>query len=127
MFAGPGWGWAWSLLNGAAVGSPTRRKEAAWVTCGLLGSMVLILMLDSLAQRGVLSDGGVRYCLVGLTVWKLAVSYWLYVTQTRSFRLYEYFGGRVRNGIFGVIAGFFLAPKIYAALPVLFQLTLSNF
>ncbi len=124
MFAGAGLSWPWFVFNGLAVGSPTRRREILWAAGGFLGSFALVVTVFSLADSEVLSKLGVQYSLLGLTVWKLAVSYWLFVLQTRSFHLYEHFGGRVRNGVLVVVAGYLAAGQIYKNLPVLWLLLL---
>ncbi len=117
MFGGAALSWSWFLVNGAAIGSPTRRQESSLAIGGMAGSLVLILAISTLAGQEILGDLGVRYSLVGLTVWKLAVSYWLFTLQSRSFHLYEHFGGTVRNGALVVIVGFFLTTRLYQGLP----------
>ncbi len=116
MFGGAALSWSWFLLNGAAIGSPTRRQEIAWAIGGMVGNLLLIVAIFTLAGREILGELGVRYSLVGLTVWKLAVSYWLFTLQGRSFHLYEHFGGTVRNGALVVVAGFFLTNRLYQTL-----------
>lgn len=116
MFGGAALSWSWFLLNGAAIGSPTRRQEIAWAIGGMVGNLLLIVAIFTLAGQEILGELGVRYSLVGLTVWKLAVSYWLFTLQGRSFHLYEHFGGTVRNGALVVLAGFFLTNRLYQAL-----------
>ncbi len=110
MFGGAGLSWSWFVLNGLALGSPTRRQELGWAIGGLAGGLALILGI--FAAHESLGRLGVRYSLVALTVWKLAVSYWLYTLQSRSFHLYEHFGGRVRNGALVVVAGYFVMRKL---------------
>jgi hypothetical protein len=56
--------------------------------------------------------------VIVLTVWKLVVSYLLYGLQSRSFHLYEHFGGTVRNGFaLAMVAGFVLRNPILTAFP----------
>lgn len=117
MFGGAGLSWSWFLVNGAALGSPTRRREIAWAIGGIAGSLALILGIVYLHHQELLGSLGVRYSLVGLTVWKLAVSYWLFTLQNRTFHLYEHFGGRVRNGALVVLVGFFLTRRLFQGLP----------
>lgn len=122
MFGGAAVSWSWFVLNGMALGSPTRRQELGLVIGGLLGSLALIVGI--LAAREPLGNLGLRYSLVGLTVWKLAVSYWLFTLQNRSFHLYEHFGGQVRNGALVVFVGYLLTGQIYQDLPTILVLVL---
>lgn len=108
MFGGAALSWTWFVWNGFAVGSPTKQRELALAVGGLVGSFALLIGIVSLNQAGVLSDVGVRYAQVGLTVWKLGVSYWLYVLQGRSFHLYQYFGGAVKSGFMLAFLGGYL-------------------
>ncbi len=124
MFGGAGLSWTWFLVNGAAIGSPTRRQELGWAVGGFLCALVLIQAILYLAANELLSPLGIRYCMVGLTVCKLSVSYWLFTLQSRSFHLYEHFGGRVRNGALVVVAGFFLTSQLYQGLPLVWRLLL---
>lgn len=111
MFGGAWLSWPWFALNGYAVGSPTRGRELALAVGGFVGSAAIIVGLAVLAQSGVIEGVGVRYALVALTVWKLVVSYVLYAWQSRSFHLYEHFGGEVRNGLPVVLLAGFLGRK----------------
>ena len=125
MFGGAGVSWPWFVFNGLAVGSPTRRREIVLAVGGFLGSFALILAIVALADAELLSRLGVRYAFLALTVWKLGVSYWLYTLQSRSFGLYEYFGGRARNGVLVVVIGFLVVRRLYAELPFLLMLVVS--
>lgn len=117
MFGGAALSWPWFALNGFAVGSPHRRRELAWAAGGFAGNVAIVVGIVFLANAGILAGLGVRYALVGLTVWKLAVSYWLYTVQSRSFGLYRHYGGPVRNGALVIFAAFFLRPRLLAGLP----------
>jgi hypothetical protein len=107
MFGGAAFAWAWFVVNGLALGSPTQRREGALVAAGVAGVFALGLGLFWLIGAGHLPQGGVAYALLAVTVWKLGVSYWLYTLQSRSFDLYEYYGGAVRNGVVFVFVGVF--------------------
>lgn len=124
MFGGAVLSWPWFVLNGVAVGSPTRRTEVLWAAGGFAGSFAIALGLFSLAAAEVLSGLGLRYALVGVTVWKLLVSYWIFTVQGRSFHLHEHFGGQVKSGMIVVVAGYFLLRKLFAALPAFWILVL---
>jgi len=112
MFGGAWISWSWFVVNAFAIGSPTRWREAALAAAGFAGTAGLILALVGLEVNGVLSGVAISYALVGLVVWKLAVSYWLYVLQGRTFSLFEYFHGATRNGLLVVFAGYFVARRL---------------
>lgn len=99
MLAGSWLGLPWFVVNGFVVGSPTRWREAALAGAGLAGSVALVVLLSVLVQTGVLSATTLPYAAVGITVWKLAVGYVLFLWQRRSIHLYEYFGGTLANGL----------------------------
>lgn len=125
MFGGAFVSWPWFAVNGFAVGSPTRRRELALAVGGFVGSLVITVAVLLLASKEILSAAGVRYAMISLTVWKLAVSYWLYVLQSRSFALYEHFGGTVRNGLAVVFIAAFARGRVLAAVPQLWAAVLS--
>lgn len=125
MFGGAFVSWPWFAINGFAVGSPTRRRELALAAGGFVGALLITLGVVLLASQSILSDVGVRYALIGLTVWKLGVSYWLFVLQSRSFSLYEHFGGTVRNGLLVVLVAGLARSRVLEALPSLWVAVLS--
>ena len=121
MFAGSWLCWPWYVFNGFAMGSPTRRRETLWAVAGFLGNLGFSLGLIFLAGLGVLPGPAVPYAVVGLTIWKLLVSYKLYLMQSQTFDLYEYFGGVARNGLILVILGAWFGRRlILERLPALF-------
>lgn len=125
MLGGVWLSWPWFVLNAFAVGSPTRSRELGLALGGLGGTAGLLVLLGWLRYQDLLGDVGFSYAVVGLVVWKLLVSYWLYVLQARTFGLYEYFGGTVRNGALVVVLAFFLRPRVLAGLPGFLQVILS--
>ena len=114
MFGGAALSWGWFVWNGFAVGSPTKNRELALAIGGLVGSFVLILTIAFLANGQILGTLGIQYALVGLTVWKLGISYWLYMLQGRSFHLYQYFGGTVKSGFMLAFIGGYFFRKLLA-------------
>ncbi len=68
---------------------------------------------------------GFRYLLIGIVVYKLYVSYLLYTLQSRSFSLYEHFGGETKSGVFPLIAAALLRPRLMEALPGFLQVLLG--
>ncbi len=125
MLGGAWLSWPWFVLNGFAVGSPTRRKELAWAVGGIAGSFALLLLLGTLGQQGILNGLAMKYAVISLVVFKLYISYLLYTLQARSFALYEYFGGATKNGVFVILAAFYLRPHLLEALPALWQIILG--
>ncbi|MFN7143175.1 MAG: hypothetical protein ACK4YP_05320 [Myxococcota bacterium] len=113
MFAGPWLSWPWFVLNAWALGSPTRVRETLYALGGFLGSAAL---LGAIVVAVVTIDRGediVPYLMIGVTVWKLAVSYVLSELQGRGFELYTWYGGVARNGFFvAVLGGMLLRPTI---------------
>jgi hypothetical protein len=115
MLAGAWLALPWFVFNSFALGSPTRRKELLLAVAAPLGMMALFLGLGLVYVLLDLSKGSLPYLQVLLVVWKLAVAYWLFDLQKRSFALHEYFGGRVRNGLPVMAAGFLLKGAVLKA------------
>jgi hypothetical protein len=113
MLGGTWMGWSWFVFNGVALGSATRRRELGLVVVGLIGAFV-VLIIGSIALKATDSQNqtAARLVLLAATVWKITVSYVLYVWQYRSFSIYEYYGGTVRNGLIIVILGLFVGHRV---------------
>jgi len=105
MFGGAWLSWPWFVLNAIAIGSPTRRRETIIAICGFAGNFVLSIGIGTLLYNGTLPQGVGPYLGLGLIVWKLGISYWLFVLQSHTFGIYEYYGGTVQNGLIVVVAG----------------------
>jgi hypothetical protein len=112
MFAGPMVSWCWFIINGWAMGSPSQKKEIKTSLLGFVGAMIIVFVVFLLAGQKVLQPGWIPYALIGLTLWKLGVSYQLYRLQATAFSLFEYFHGKTRNGVLGVVAGVVLIRTI---------------
>jgi hypothetical protein len=106
MFAGSWLAWPWFAWNGWVVGSPSLRREIAWVVAGFAGRAALIVVLLAADASGRLPAAAVPYALLPLTLWTLAVSYVLHILQSRGFQLYEHYGGKLRSGLPVVLGGF---------------------
>lgn len=104
MFAGAGVSWTWFVLNGIAMGSPTRKRELGIAIGGLAGNLALLLgVLGSYDRLGIDGQLALPYLLLVVVVWKIGVSYVLYMLQAGSFGIYEFYGGTVQNGWFALI------------------------
>jgi hypothetical protein len=108
MFGGSWLAWPWFAWNGAVVGSPTLRREIAWVVAGFAGRAIIVAGILWAATTGLLSWQAIPYALLPLTLWTLAVSYILHSLQSRSFQLYEHYGGTLRNGLMVVMGGYLI-------------------
>jgi hypothetical protein len=90
--------WPWFAFNAFAMGSPTRRKELALAGAAFAGTTVLALAVLGLFRLGVIPNGApLRLALLAITAFKLAFSYYLSMVQDRTFHVYEYYGGPVRD------------------------------
>ncbi|HEX8698510.1 MAG TPA: hypothetical protein VF815_06725 [Myxococcaceae bacterium] len=112
MFAGVWLSLPWFVFNAFALGSPTRRKELVVAVMGPVGLLALAFGLGLLHTAMDMPKGAIPYLLLVLTLWKLGVAYWLFDLQKQSFALHEYFGGKVRNGMLVVGAGYLLSPMV---------------
>jgi hypothetical protein len=117
MFGGSLLAWLWFAINGQAMGSPTRKRELLLIAIGLGGTLLLVLAVGWAFRAGWIVQRQGWIALLAVTLWKLGISYWLYSLQSRTFDLYRYFGGRAKNGIWVVIAAYFVRPGLSALLP----------
>jgi len=116
MLAGSWLALPWYAINGIALGSPTRTREWACLLASALGSVGLVLVLAYAAGQQWLDKSSMQIALLSIVALKMSMAYALYVMQSRSFELWEYFGGKASNGLFVVIASFFVKAKVMAAL-----------
>jgi hypothetical protein len=98
MFAGTWFAWPWFIVNAWALGSPTRVRETVLALGGFVGNVVIVMLVLWLAATFAL-DKSVPYLWTLLLVWRLGLSYQLVELQSRGFGVYQYYGGRVRNGL----------------------------
>ena len=98
MFAGAWLAWPWFAFNAIAMGSPTRRKEIALCAAAFAGTAVLGASVIALLDARLLPAGApLRLAVLGVVTFKLAISYHISAVQSRTFHVYEYYGGPVRN------------------------------
>lgn len=125
MLGGVWLSWTWFAINSFAVGSPTRRTEILWIMGGLLVSALLVFGVLASVEQGVIAKEKIKYVLLAITVWQLGVSYVLYMLQSRTIEIYEYFGGVLRSGLLLlVLASFIGRPIVAAKLPTFLKLVL---
>lgn len=115
MFAGAWLMLPWFVFNAFALGSPTRRKELALAVAAPLVLLALLLAIGAVSVALDLPKGSRPYLLLLLTLWKLAVAYWLFDLQKHSFALHEHFGGQVRNGVPVLIGGLLMKSTVLKA------------
>lgn len=128
MLGGFWLGLPWFVFNGFAVGSPTRVREAVIAVLGLFGAVVIAFALIYLWQAGYIHKDGLQYALLVLVVWKLMVAYALFVAQSATIEIYQYYGGGLNR--FGMpvmlLGAFVLRGVVLGSLPfTLWQLVLS--
>jgi len=98
MVAGAWLSWPWFAFNAIAMGSPTRRKEIALCAVAFAGTAVLGAIVIALFDAGLLPEGApVRLAVLGVVTFKLTISHHISAVQSRTFHVYEYYGGPVRN------------------------------
>ncbi len=98
MLAGAWLAWPWFVFNAIAMGSPTRRKEIALCAAALGGTAALGAILLALLDAGILPRGvPLRLAVLAVVTFKLAITYHISAVQSRTFHVYEYYGGPVRS------------------------------
>ena len=98
MLCGAWLAWPWFAFNAIAMGSPTRRKVVALCAVAFAGTAVLAAIVIALFEAGVLPRGApLRLALLAIVSFKLGISYHLEMVQSRTFHVYQYYGGPVRN------------------------------
>jgi hypothetical protein len=117
-------GLAWFLVNGAGMGSATRRQEWA-VAAGALallvaGSVALLFVVPDDTPRAL-----VKLHLLGLQLTKLTALYVIQSLQARSFALHQYFDGPVKNGIPGLVILAIARGSWVEALPTVVALVIG--
>lgn len=116
MLAGAWMAWPWLAINAKAIGSPTARTEIRLCLLGFLGSTVLGLAILGALGAGLIHSKPVLSLLMLLVVvWRLGITYWVMILQSRTFHLYEHFGGTVRSGLYVLLAGIFVQGYVLKA------------
>jgi hypothetical protein len=103
----------WFAFNAIAMGSPTRRKEIALCVLTLVGAAILGAGVLALREHGVIESRTVlRFALLGIVTWKLAMTRVIYTLQSRTFHVYEYYGGPVRSASYVLSTGWWLRDLV---------------
>jgi len=109
MVAGSWLSWPWFAFNAIAMGSPTKKKEIALVLGAFVGTAVLATIVIALIDAGLLPTGiPTRLAVLGIVTFKLAMTYYISTVQERTFHVYQYYGGSVRNAAVILSAGYWL-------------------
>jgi hypothetical protein len=125
MFAGVWFAWPWFAFNSFAVGSPTRRAELGWLVAGLFVPAGVGMALLLAREAGLLPRFSTPYVGLIVILLKLVVVYAVYLLQSRTIEIYEYYGGKLVNGVWPLLAALYLGDRLLADLPVLLFLALS--
>jgi hypothetical protein len=113
MVAGAWLAWPWFAFNAIALGSPTAKRELGLCALATLGTAALAAVLLALLRGGWLdSRTEVQLGLLVISTWKVGMAYWLTIVQDRTFHIYEYYKGVVRNAAPVLVAGFWLRPYV---------------
>ena len=103
----------WFAFNAIAMGSPTRRKEITLCIVAFVGTAVFAVIALALWNRDIIeSRTTMRFVLLGIVTWKLTMAYVINIVQTRTFHVYEYYGGAVRSSTYILGAGFWLSSSV---------------
>ena len=109
MLAGAWLSWPWFAFTAIAMGSPTRRREIALCAAAFAGTGALAAIAIALIQRGVIPDGApIRLTVLAIVTFKLGMTYYISIVQDRTFHVYEYYGGTVRDARRVLAAGWLL-------------------
>jgi hypothetical protein len=114
MLGGVWLGWPWFAFNAFALGTPTRWRELSVLAAGLVGIFGLVSAEIWAYEAGHLSQSALAYASLGPVVLKLGVGFWIFKQQEVASDLWEYFGGRPRNGSILLFLGFFLGNRVTA-------------
>ena len=125
MLAGVWFAWPWFAFNSFAVGSPTRRAELAWLAAGLFVPAGVGMALLMAREAGWLPQLSPPYVGVVVIVLKLVVVYAVFLLQSRTIEIYEYYGGKLVNGVWPLLAALYFGDRLLADLPGFLLVALS--
>lgn len=115
MMCGSWLAWPWFIFNSIALGSPTKRKEIGLCLLAIAGTFVLGWIVLELLGAGIITIGApFKLCVLAISAWKLTIAYWVSTIQARTFHVYEYYGGTVKNSAAVISAGWYLADIVFS-------------
>lgn len=112
MVASPVYGWLWFIINSFAIGSPTKIREIIVSLMGMVFISFFYLFLSELKQSETIYLDYIEYIRFSGVIVYISISYYLFVVQTQPFQLYEYFNGKVINGVPVLVIGFIFGNEL---------------
>jgi hypothetical protein len=109
MVSGSLVGGIWFALNAFAMGSATRWREAGVLVAIFAGTFLTILGIAALHWAEVFSPWALPYLRIGVRAARMLPAYFVFVWQSRSFALFTYVGGQVRNGLWVLLLILFIS------------------
>lgn len=97
MMCGAWLAWPWFVFNAIALGSPTKRREIGLCVVAVAGTGVLAAVVIALWKAGLLRGAPLELALLIIATWKLTLAYYVCALQSRTFHVFEYYGGTVRQ------------------------------
>lgn len=126
MLIGAWFGYLWFIINSIFLSSYYMKKEIAAIVAAILFSIGFILLLSHSYDQMLFPKIAIKYLLLLVVVIKLAAGYYLYLKQSHSFSLFEYFNDyEVRNGGLILLVGFVLLRNFDLAEHVPFWLYMA--
>jgi hypothetical protein len=109
MMCGAWLSWPWFAFNAFAMGSPTKKKELALCGAAFAGTAVLAMILIALVRGEIIeSTLWIRIALLAIVTYKLSITYYICSVQSRTFHVYQYYGGTVRAATYVLSLGYML-------------------
>jgi hypothetical protein len=116
MWCGAWLAWPWFIVNAIAMGSPTLRREAQLCALGLFGTLALALGVYGLVDAGIIeSKLTLQIAVLGVIAFKLGVAYTVSTVQSRTFHVYQYYGGTAQKAMYVLIAGSYIRDLVLGA------------
>jgi len=113
MWCGAWLAWPWFIVNAFAMGSPTLRREAQLCAIGFVGTIMLAFGVFGLVDLGIIeSKMALQFALLGVVVFKLSFAYWVSEVQSRTFHVYEYYGGTAQKAFYVLVAGSYIRDLV---------------
>jgi hypothetical protein len=113
MLAGSWLAIPWFAFNAIAMGSPTKKREIGMCVGALVVTGVAAAVLIALIDGDIITTRtAVRLCVLAIVSWKLGIAYAINIVQSRTFHVYEYYGGAVRSASGVVATGYLLRDYV---------------